>query len=485
MVRISQRFAFVFGFGLLVAACSTNVELAPNSDDDAASSIAASTDTLPPRDGTLRNQVGFLFPEPPAVDNTGELDDRTKGDLDDLWNSLGPELDTDAIIALGESDDPRVAWLITDLMRFVQRDPDSSLLEEAAVALTGVDLDADPVADRSSWQSITDHLIAWDLPAFPGYREYKGRLFTIVEPEWRPFFDDENGVIDWRLTSWGGVLIDNRPLGDTNPCPRGCIPALDDPPTTDAASGSWYPDDAVVFGVVVGDEARAYPKNQMEVHEMVNDSLGGRRIGLPYCTLCGSAQAYFTDSVPDGVDQPVLRTSGLLTRSNKVMYDVNTFSVFNTFTGEAITGPLHDQGIVLEQTTVVTSTWGDWKAAHPDTTILAEDAGTGRSYDLDPLGGRDDNGPIFPVGDVDPRLPSQAQVVGVIAPDGTAIAFPAEALTETLETTDSVELGGITITKDGGGFLATSNDGSSVAAHQSFWFAWTQFHPDTAVWSAG
>lgn len=76
---------------------------------------------------------------------------------------------------------------------------------------------------------------------------------------------------------------------------------------TDAAGGSWYADDRLVFGVTIGGAARAYPKHMMEVHEMVNDTVGGRRIALPHCTLCGSAQAYLTDDVPGF--QPVLRTS--------------------------------------------------------------------------------------------------------------------------------------------------------------------------------
>ena len=481
-MSIPRNLLFMLALGFVASACSGATE---SSNDTITMPVEGSTNTLPPRDGTLRNQAGYTFPDAPQVINTGELSPDAQAALDDLWASLGPDLDTGAIIALGQSDDPRLAWLLTDLMRFVQRPPAGRLLREAAVELTGVDLEADPVADRSPWQSITDHLIAWDIPAIPTYQEYKGRLFTIIEPAWQPFFDDENASVDWRHTSWGGVRIDDRPLGDTAPCPQGCIPALDDPPVTDASGGSWYPDDRIVFGIVVDGEARAYPKNQMEVHEMVNDTLGGRRIGIPYCTLCGSAQAYFTDSVPDGIETPVLRTSGLLTRSNKVMYDLNTFSIINTFTGEALTGPLHDQGVMLEQTTVVTSTWADWKEAYPDTTIVTEDAGRGRTYDLDPLRGRDDNGPIFPVGDVDPRLPAQSQVVGVIAPDGTAIAFPVEALEKVLAESDSVELRGITVTADAGGFNATLPDGSSIAAHQSFWFAWTQFHPDTVVWSAG
>ncbi len=232
-------------------------------------------------------------------------------------------------------------------------------------------------------------LIAWDLPAFPGYLDVKRALFTTLEPRWEPFFD-EAADVDWRHVGWGGVLIDDRVLADGEGCERGCIPALDDPTTTGAAGGDWYPDDELVFGIEIDGEARAYPKNMMEVHEMVNDTLGGRRIAVPYCTLCGSAQAFLTD------DSLSMRTSGLLIRSNKMMFELGTMSLVDTFLGVGTSGPL--QGRQFEQVSVATSTWGAWKAAHPDTTILAEDGGIGRSYAADPLRGRDDNGPIFPVG---------------------------------------------------------------------------------------
>jgi hypothetical protein len=61
--------------------------------------------------------------------------------------------------------------------------------------------------------------------------------------------------------------------------------------------------------VVVNEAAIALPKYQMEVHEMVNLTLGGRELGIPYCTLCGSAQAYYVDTVP-GVDRVVLALRG-------------------------------------------------------------------------------------------------------------------------------------------------------------------------------
>ena len=420
---------------------------------------------------------GEAIPAAPTVP-TGPLSAALVGDIDTVFGSLLTGVDENAIFRIGQSGDPRVAWLLSDLLRFFQTGEVAFASEAAFEDLTGAE-----VTDDFAWGQVTDWLIAWDLPAPPGYVEWKRIPFEIIEPAWEPFFADSDADIDWRLVSWGGVRIDDRPLDEVAfPCPEGCIPALDDPTVTDAAGGDWYPDDAIVFGVVVDGEARAYPKNVMEVHEMVNDTLGGRRIGMPYCTLCGSAQAYFTDRRPEGFPEEALelRTSGLLMRSNKLMYEFHTFSAFDTFMGVGLSGPL--QGYVLEPITVVTSTWADWKAAHPDTTIVARDGGIGRSYPADPLGGRDDGGPIFPVGDVDPRLPTQAQVLGVVAPDGTAIAFPADAAREVLAAGGVVETEGVVVVSDGAGLVAETSDGAPLTSHQAFWFAWSQFHPDTEVW---
>ena len=513
----SRLCAALTGFTLLAAACSGGTTEAtttdvPSTGADAPASEASSSDTagttttstardalappttaqagsavqLDPREtGALRNYLGFEFPPAPAVPS-GPLKVAAASDLDTVWNNLSPDLTGAMVAQVGHHDDPRLGWIISDLLRFLP--PGSDLAFGAISAferLTGARLADDPVSQRSPWQSMTDHLIAWDLPAFNSYADYKARLFTQIDNRWQPFFDDRQADIDWRWVSWGGVLIDDRPLGDPNPCLRGCIPALDDPAVTDAEDGSWYSDDGIVFAVVINDEARAYPRHIMEIHEMINDTLGGRRIGMPYCTLCGSAQAFFTDDVPDGVAVPILRTSGLLSRSNKVMYDRQTASVFNTFTGEAVSGSLRRRGVVLNQATVVTTTWGEWKAEHPDTTIVAEDGGIGRSYPLDPLRGRDDRGPIFPVGDVDDRLGVHDQVFGVINDDGTPIAFAVDAAIATLEGGGEVALGGVTLQLDGGGLRATDEAGSEIEGHQSFWFAWSQFMDGTLLWTSG
>ena len=429
------------------------------------------------------SRAAGAFPVAPAV-RDGPLNARVEGALADLLPSaLSGTVDREALAVVAASGDARLGWFVSDMLRFATSGEDERALVSAFRRLSGVDVHDDASSEGSVWRTVTDHLIAWDLPAPPGYRERKGRLFLALEPRWKPFFADAGSDIDWRLISWGGVLIDDRPAGDRDPCPRSCIPALDDPALTAAAEGDWYPDERTVFGVVVGDEAVAFPQNVMEVHEMVNITVGGRRLGIPYCTLCGSAQAYFLDAVPEGVTPPVLRTSGLLSRSNKVMYDLMTRSVLDTFTGRALSGPLRDARVTLEQATVVTGSWGEWKQAHPDTRIVAEDGGIGREYDDDPLGGRDDDGPIFPVGDVDPRLPVQAAVLGVIAPGGEAVAFAVDAARAALAEEREVAAGGVEVVADAGGLRARSRAGQELPAHQAFWFAWSQFHPGTQLWT--
>jgi len=425
----------------------------------------------------------YSFPDAPIV-----VDEPLERRVVDALSRLLPAaavgiLDPEALNVIADSHDARLGWLVSDLLRFYQGGLEERQLVSAFRTLTGVDVRRDPLFSEGAWRAVTDHLIAWELPAPPRYRERKAQLYVALESGWKPFFADADADIDWRLLAWGGVLIDDRRLGDPDPCVRGCIPALDDPALTEADGGDWYPDDRIVFGVVVGNEAVAFPKNIMEVHELVNVTIGGRRLGIPYCTLCRSAQAYLLDSVPRGVEPPVLRTSGLLSRSNKVMYDLRSRSVFDTFTGRALSGPLQAAGVVLEQVTVVSSTWGTWKRAHPETRIVARDGGIGRTYDDDPLQGRDDNGPIFPIGDADPRLPVQVEVVGVIGPEGRPVAFRADRARAALSAGDGVALAGVELFADGGGLRARSSGGEELPAHQAFWFAWSQFHPDTALWT--
>ena len=413
----------------------------------------------------------------PPVVPTGALSDLLDRDaravfVEAMQNSTWGSDQEFALMNIGTSGDLRLAWLISDLMRFISSRGINVQLADAASELLGKDIPID-----NAWGELTDILIAWDIPAPPNYLEMKRAIFTSVLPDWAPLF--EEGQIDWRHVSWGGVPIDARPFDQTDErC--NCIPAADNPEVSMAAEATWLKDSDVVFGVVVNGEARAYPRRIMEVREMVNDTLGGRDLGIPYCTLCGAAQAYFTDEVPAGVKRPVLRTSGLLIRSNKVMFDLETFSVFDTFLGNAVTGPLEKKGVVLDQASVVTTEWGTWKEAHPNTTVLVEALALGRDFDF--RNGRDANGPIFPVGDVDPRLSVHEDVIGVVTASGTPVAFQRSKAFTALSQGQEIVVENVHLKMDGGGIKAVDADGRDLGSHQAFWFAWSQFHPGTALW---
>ncbi len=432
--------------------------------------LAQSTQTVP-------DHVARTFGNPPVIPTT-PLSDPIKAALEvafvDVFQQSTWGRDQDiALLEIAQSQDPRLAWVVSDMMRFITTDAMNQKLATAAATLLNV-----PIQKAGDWGQVTNLLIAWDIPAPPDYLTYKRTIFTSIVPGWDKIFVE--GDVDWRHVSWGGVLIDDRPF-DTTDDPCNCIPAADNPETTNAAGAAWLHDDDVVFGITLNGQARAYPRQIMEVREMVNDTLGGRDLGIPYCTLCGSAQAYFTDGLPAGVSRPVLRTSGLLIRSNKVMYDVRTHSVFDTFLGTAVTGPLADLDLKLDQAPVITTTWGDWKTTYPHTTVLAEELALGRNFDF--RNGRDAAGPIFPVGDVDPRLGVHEDVIGVVTPSGTPVAFQRSKALLALWDGQTVSFEGVELRLDAGGIKVVDSAGQDMGSHQAFWFAWSQFHPTTALWA--
>ncbi|MBO6519353.1 MAG: DUF3179 domain-containing protein [Rhodospirillales bacterium] len=392
--------------------------------------------------------------------------------LDSVVHASWGDEERAALAEIAASNDPRAAWIIADMMRFISQPWLHQELADAASALLGIG--AKPGND---WGVVTDHLIAWDIPAPPDYLSAKRTIFTTLVRGWDRIFVE--GDIDWRYVSWGGVLIDDRPY-DTTDEPCNCIPAADNPGVSSAEDATWLKDDDIVFGVEVNGEYRAYPRRIMEVREMVNDTLGGRHLGIPYCTLCGAAQAYFTDQLPPGIERPVLRTSGLLIRSNKVMYDIRTYSVFDTFLGKAVTGSLAEKNLQLEQAGVVTTDWGTWKKAHPETTVLVEALALGRNFDF--RSGRDADGPIFPVGDVDPRLPVHEDIVGVVTASGKPVAFQRSKALLALLNGDEIAVENVRLKLDAGGIRAVDANGADLGSHQAFWFAWSQFHPATALW---
>ena len=251
----------------------------------AAAAISAASPATAQERAPLPDYVIEAYGTPPAIP-TGPLSPDLEAAIeaafvDSVERSVWGDAQREALATVAASGDPRVAWLVADLMRFVTHPQFSGALAGTAAATLGIE---PPWVN--SWGVITDQLIAWDIPAPPDYLPVKRTIFTNIIPGWENIFVE--GDVDWRHVSWGGVLIDARPF-DTTDEPCNCIPAADNPEVTSAEAATWLDDDDIVFGISLNGEHRAYPRQIMEVHEMVNDTLGGRDLGIPYCTLCGSA----------------------------------------------------------------------------------------------------------------------------------------------------------------------------------------------------
>ena len=207
----------------------------------------------------------------------------------------------------------------------------------------------------------------WSQPydPHPDYTRFKGLVYSRIDRRMARFFPaGARALIRLDEVDWGGVTVNG-------------IPPLYYPQVVPATQADYLREDHVVFGLVVNGEARAYPKRILAWHEMARDRVGGVELHVVYCTLCGTVIPY--ESVAAGRTWR-LGTSGLLYRSNKLMFDEETGSLWSTLDGRPVIGELVDQGITLQSRPVVTTTWGEWKALHPSTTVLSLDTGHQRDY---------------------------------------------------------------------------------------------------------
>ena len=208
----------------------------------------------------------------------------------------------------------------------------------------------------------------WNKPATysTSYFKFKADIHSQIDSKFYRYFANKEKQSKIRLDEvrWGGVIQDG-------------IPPLRKPEMIDANLATYLQDDNIVFGIEINGKAYAYPKRILAWHEMFTDTIDDIPVAGVYCTLCGTVILYKTQH--KGV-QYQMGTSGFLYRSNKMMYDKATQSLWSTHTGKPVIGPLVDQGIELEYLSVVTTDWKTWKKQHPNTKVLSLKTGHRRNY---------------------------------------------------------------------------------------------------------
>jgi hypothetical protein len=226
--------------------------------------------------------------------------------------------------------------------------------------------------EKQTGQRFGDDLARWrrwywgrPYEPHPEYAAFKAGLYAHVDPRMSAFFPPgAKELVRLDEVDWGGVKVDG-------------IPPLDRPKYVSAREAGFLKDGHVVFGLEVDGDARAYPKRILAWHEMVRDRVGGVELAIVYCALCGTVIPYGAEV---GGVKRTFGTSGLLYRSNKLMFDQESMSLWSTVEGRPVLGALAGQALQLTAYPVVTTTWKEWREAHPDTRVLSLDTGFERDY---------------------------------------------------------------------------------------------------------
>lgn len=236
------------------------------------------------------------------------------------------------------------------------------------------------------------------------------------------------------------------------------------------------------------------------------------------------------DAELDGEDV-TFGTSGFLYQNNKLMYDRKTDTLWHSLTGEPVVGELAFSEVKLTSHPVTVTTWEQWKAQHPDSTVVSLDTGHSRQYLAPSEKGsayfeyRNSPTAMFPIFKVDDRIPEKDSIVGLSSGDGEAMAFPLDTvvaervINATVGDIEAVVVGhqqtgviGVfereghifeaggpgsdpneVIDESGAVWTATddalvADDGRQLAripVKESFWFAWAAFFPGTEVYTGG
>jgi len=311
------------------------------------------------------------------------------------------------------------------------------------------------------------------------------------------------------------------------PPPDGILP-IDTPCVVDvAAADTWLEDESSVMVVELDGEARAYPLAIMTQHEIVNDVLAGVPVTVTYCPLCNSGLAFERTIDGEAWD---FGTSGRLLRSNLMMYDRQTRTLWSQFSGEALWGDQDVVGRELERVPTQLLGWATVRERLPQATVLSRASVPGRSYGRNPYPGYEGSGSGFLFrGETDERLDPDERVVG-LGSEGDGVAVPLSRLRDELAVTVDVDGRPVTVVwtpgqasaleggqvdegSDVGQTGAFAVDGLEpaqdglfrdpatgalhdvtgavvegeaddlelVALDDTFWFVWFAFRPETAI----
>lgn len=229
------------------------------------------------------------------------------------------------------------------------------------------------------------------------------------------FADPAGWRWEWPRTDFSKHNVSFAEIKSGGP-PKDGIPAIDAPrfeqlvgskPTGwSAGLGDTEP----VIDLSVRDDPRAYPLRILIWHEITNDVVGGMPVAVTYCPLCNAALVF--DRTVDGRALD-FGTTGKLRNSDLVMYDRQTESWWQQFTGEAIVGTLTGQQLRLIPSRL--ESFERFRHRFPAGRVLVPSDPNARNYGRNPYIGYDATGrrPFLYDGSLPDRIDPMERVVAI------------------------------------------------------------------------
>ncbi len=218
-------------------------------------------------------------------------------------------------------------------------------------------------------------------------------------------------------TDFSRSIIDAGEIVSGGP-PRDGIPSLDDPDFIPASRARWLHKREPVIVVTVDGLSRAYPLQIMIWHEIVNDEINGKPLSVTFCPLCNATLVFEREFDGQVLD---FGTTGRLRMSDLLMYDRQTETWWQQFTGQGLIGKHAGRKLIEYPAAIVA--FEQFQTEHPDGEVLSRRTGHNRPYGDNPYRGYDriDQTPFLFEDEIDSRLPPMERVLAVRVDDSSRI----------------------------------------------------------------
>ena len=175
--------------------------------------------------------------------------------------------------------------------------------------------------------------------------------------------------------------------------------------------------------------------------------------------------------------------SGLLYKSNVLMYDHQTESLWLQVKRRAVTGPMTGSKLRILPSSV--TTWKKWRKRYPDTLVLSFDTGYRRDYSQDPYEDyyKRSRGLFSSFFKPGPGEKAKELIAGIEVGESTR-AYPIEMLRKRGKLIDTIAGAVLSIEYDQDTDLLLIKDsgGKEIPHVVAYWFVWKGIHPDSGLY---